>query len=82
MFFEKQAEYLIYSHNGKNWIYKVSGEPMNDIDLELLLLSKNDCFCGCHNLDNAVCGECYRKNCIRLRMKIRSQSLESGSGKQ
>ena len=36
-FFKKQAEYIIYSYDGKNWVFKVTGEPMNDLDLKLLM---------------------------------------------
>ena len=36
-FWQKEAEFIIYEHKGKRWVYKVSGEPIKINDVEKLI---------------------------------------------
>jgi len=36
-FGEKEAEFIIYEHKGKRWVYKVSGEPVKFDDVNKLI---------------------------------------------
>lgn len=36
-FWQKEAEFIIYEHKGKGWVYKVSGEPIKVDDISKLI---------------------------------------------